>query len=312
MKKALPIAFLSAIFFSSTYIINRLLSVEGGYWRWSASLRHIFMLFILGAYLLVRGRLTAVFHTIKKNFWQWMLWSNVGFGLAFSFMTYGSFHGESWITVGVWQLSIVAGALMTPLFFHTVATPGGTMRVRNKIPRKALYFSLLILCGVAILQLRQAHAVSLEESLKSILPITLSAITYTLGNRKTMELCGDELDAVQRVFGMVVCSLPFWILLPITAVFAGEIPSPMQAGQVAIIAVFSGCLATPLFFYATNLVKSNPKQLAVIESTVVIEIVVTIVGSVLLGIGTWPDALGLLGLAIITIGMLCNSIWGSR
>jgi drug/metabolite transporter (DMT)-like permease len=313
MKKALIYAIISTICFSSTYIINRMVSLGSADWRWNASLRHFIMFVVLGSLLLIRKQLVPTLKLIKKDLFKWILWSTVGFGLFYSLLTYGSFFGESWLAVGVWQVTIMAGALVTPLFFHDEVGADGTVRkVRNKIPRTPLLFSFIILIGVFILQFQQAQAVSLAQSLRCVIPIILSAFSYTLGNRKTMELSGQGLTASQRVFAMTLCSLPFWIILSLTAVADGAYPSLLQTGQVGIIAISSGCIATSLFFQATSMVRKNPKQLAVVESTTAGEIVFTLLFGLAIGVSSWPDAMGFLGLAIIIIGMLANSFYGIK
>ena len=56
MAALISIGLLSGLFFSSTFILNRLMSLEGGHWVWSASLRYAYMiLFLLGWTTLSRG-----------------------------------------------------------------------------------------------------------------------------------------------------------------------------------------------------------------------------------------------------------------
>lgn len=313
MKKALPIALLSTICFSSTYVINRFISIGDNFsWRWNASLRHYIMFVILGIYLILSKQMAHTLQVLKKNPIQWLLWGTVGFGLFYSFLTYGSYHGESWLAVGVWQTTIIVGVLMTPLFFHDENTPNGIQKVRNKIPKTALIFACIIFIGVIILQLQQAHTISLQASLQAIIPITIAAIAYTFGNRKAMVLADGQLTGTQRVFIMVLCSLPFWFLLSGSAVVSGELPTLSLVGQVALVAIFSGCIGTSLYFKATDLVKDDPKKLAVIESTVSMEILVTLLISVAIGVSDWPDAWGFVGLGIIVLGMLANGFFGAR
>ena len=43
MIKLIAIGLLSGMFFSSTFILNRVMSLEGGHWVWSASLRYVYL-----------------------------------------------------------------------------------------------------------------------------------------------------------------------------------------------------------------------------------------------------------------------------
>ncbi len=47
---------LAALFFSSTFVLNRAMSLEGGHWLWTASLRYVWMLLLLCIWLAVAGR----------------------------------------------------------------------------------------------------------------------------------------------------------------------------------------------------------------------------------------------------------------
>ena len=44
---AVAIALLSALFFTTTYVLNRAAAVDGGHWAWTASLRYLFTLPLL-------------------------------------------------------------------------------------------------------------------------------------------------------------------------------------------------------------------------------------------------------------------------
>ncbi|MMZ54472.1 hypothetical protein D1872_162960 [compost metagenome] len=71
-----------------------------------------------------------------------------------------------------------------------------------------------------------------------ILPVILASFAYPLGNRKMMEACAGRLNAYQRVLGMTLASLPFWLLLSLYGVFSAGMPSKEQTVQSALVAVF--------------------------------------------------------------------------
>ncbi len=82
---------------------------------------------------------------------------------------------------------------------------------------------------------------------------------------------------------MTLCSMPFWIVTAVTAFVKSGFPGKSQLIQSAGVALFSGS-STVLFFYATDLVKKNEKQLAVVEATQSGEVVFTLLGgSLVLG-----------------------------
>ena len=55
MARTVLLGALAALFFSSTFILNRAMSLEGGHWVWAASLRYAFMLPILVLWTLATG-----------------------------------------------------------------------------------------------------------------------------------------------------------------------------------------------------------------------------------------------------------------
>lgn len=123
-----------------------------------------------------------------------------------------------------------------------------------------------------------------------------------------MEASGDQLSTIQRTYGMTLCSLPFWFILSVFGLVNAGVPSVNQTVQSLCVAVFSGVIATLLFFKATDLVKSNHKQLAVIESTQSGEVIFTLLGGVWLLGDSRPDGLGIIGLSFIVFGMILNSM----
>ena len=299
MKKALFYGITSSIFFAFTFILNSSMNLNGGNWLWSSSLRYIFMLPILYLILLTQKDVKDVFISIKSNPIPWFFWSIIGFGMFYAPLTFASNYGQSWLVAGCWQITILAGILLTPLF-------------NKNIPIKNLLMALIILIGVFLVQYEHATQLNFKQSLLSIIPIIIAAFSYPLGNRKMMELCNDTLNTFQRIFGMTLCSTPFWIVLSIIAFYQSGLPSPSQTLQSIIVAIFSGIIATFLFFKATELVKENPNKLAIIESTQAGEVIFTVIGELFLLNSSMPSSIGFLGLFIIIIGMFLNSIVSSK
>lgn len=105
-----------------------------------------------------------------------------------------------------------------------------------------------------------------------IIPVILASFAYPLGNRKMMEVCGNRLDAYQRVLGMTLASLPFWFLLSLYGLFTEGLPSKEQTMQSILVAICSGVIATILFFKATDMVKGDMQKLATVEATQSMEV----------------------------------------
>jgi len=141
-----------------------------------------------------------------------------------------------------------------------------------------------------------------------LVPILLAAFAYPLGNRKMMEVCEGRLDAYQRTLGMTIASLPLWLILSITQLATHGMPSSNQVFQSFIVAIFSGVIATVLFFSATDLAKESVQQLATVEATQSGEVVFTLIGECLLIPGTQLSGVGIIGLSLVIIGMILHSL----
>jgi drug/metabolite transporter (DMT)-like permease len=105
---------------------------------------------------------------------------------------------------------------------------------------------------------------------------------------------------------MVLCSMPFWLVTMLVAAINSGLPPVAQLSQSFLVALFSGVIATLLFFKATELVKHNVKQLAVIEATQAGEIIFTLIGGVLLLSDPIPSGLAVIGLVVVILGIFIN------
>jgi hypothetical protein len=89
-------------------------------------------------------------------------------------------------------------------------------------------------------------------------PVLLAACAYPLGNRKTMQLSKGKLDVYQRILGMLIGSLPFWLILSgYEFIIEHSLPGKEQYIQTLIVALTSGVVATSLFFLATDKVRHD-------------------------------------------------------
>lgn len=296
MKKALFLGITGSFFFAFTFILNRSMHLSGGNWIWSASLRFLFSAPIMALIVWKKYGFQNTHKEIRKHWKKWLIWSTVGFGFFYVPLSFAGDHGESWLIAASWQITIVMGVLMTPLF-------------GKKIPLKNLYASGIILIGVFLLQLHNFQSWEIQTTALTLLPILVAAVSYPLGNRKMMQICADNLSTIERVYGMTICSMPFWCILAFLGFIKFGTPSEFQMIQSLSVALFSGVIATLLFFQATDYVKSNQKQLAVIESTQSGEVIFTLLGGILFLGDTTPNLLGFIGILLIIFGMIFNSLF---
>jgi len=247
--------------------------------------------------LLARKELLPLLQTMSKQLGAWLLWSTVGFGLFYGGLTYASSFAPGWLLASTWQITIIAGMCLAPFIGQS----------NEKLSWTTISFSLIILFGVFILQVPQAKSVSTADLLKSILPVLIAAFAYPLGNRKMMQLTQGKLSAIQRLFGMTLASLPFWILLSLYGLAQENLSDQNMLLQTFLVALLSGVAATWLFFKATDMVRTDQKRLAAVEATQSSEVIFALAGEVLILHAALPDGLSLIGISIVILGMLLHS-----
>ena len=301
--RELVIGIIASAFFAVTFVLNRSMDLEGGSWMWSSSLRFFSMLPFLLLLVLIRRNLHTLIIEMRKNPGQWLLWSFVGFVLFYAPITFAASYGPGWLLAGTWQLTIICGALLAPFF---MVKQGNSMK-RSIIPLSTLSVSLLILVGVILIQLPNAKTLSTTEIILGIGPVVIAAFAFPLGNRKMMELCGGRIDTLQRVLGMTLASIPFWLIIALVAFFKTGLPSASQVTQSSIVGLSSGVIATSLLFYATNRVRHHQGQLASVEATQSMQVIFVIIGEMLLLSVSPPKGIALAGIVIIIVGLLLHS-----
>lgn len=284
-----------SFFFAFTFILNRSMNLGGGYWMYSAILRYLFTLPIMFVMLLKGKKYRQVFEDIQMKPVRWLVWSTVGFGFFYLPLTAASLYAESWFTCAMWQVTIVCGICLTPLF-------------GKRIPVKNLLCSCMILAGIMLMQVPHFRNGESAGIGTAFLLILIGAISYPLGNRKVMSFCDQSLNTIQRVFGMTLCSMPFWIVCGIIAWMNAGAPEATQCLQALGVAVFSGVIATVLFFKATDMVRKDSRKLAAVEATQCGEMIFTLLLGIVVLHDAVPSLIGWIGIGIIVLGMVLTSL----
>jgi len=294
---------LSAAFFSSTFVLNRAMSLEGGHWLWSAILRYGFMLCFLISGMVLSGhgkRLKEIFAAYRENWTFWTVSGSTGFGVFYSMLCFSASYAPGWVVATTWQTTILASPLVLLLF-------------GKKVPTKALLFIMLIFTGIVLVNLEHATTASLKELALGALPILVAAFAYPLGNQMVWEAqrggCKRIPDiqnpllhnAFSRITLLTLGSIPFWIILAITIA-----PPPPSSGQwfnTALVALFSGIIATSLFLHARHLA-TNAYEISAIDSTQSSEVLFSLLGEIIFLGGVLPGTFGMLGIALTMTGLI--------
>ena len=233
LMRAILIGILAAFFFSITFILNHAMSSEGGSWLFSASLRFIFMYpFLLMMVIWNRkGRHHIILLHIKQNFFRWLLWSSLGFVFFYVPITCVSNYSPGWLISATWQLTIICGLFTAPFFYIYIQQGQSTIKMRERIPWRSLATSSIMILGVIIVQIPHISNIELHIFLLSVIPLMIAAFCYPLGNRKMMVVVGNDLNTIERIYGMTLVTLPLWLIIFLIGVATQGLPSSNQITQ---------------------------------------------------------------------------------
>ena len=302
MFRIILLGVLAALFFSSTFVLNRAMSLEGGHWVWSASLRYFWMVGLLVLWLCLTGKARLVLDALLLFRQHWLFWviaGSVGFGVFYALITFSSVFAPGWVVAATWQTTILA----TPLVL---------LGFGRRVPLKALALTLIIFAGVVLINVEQASATSVREVLWGALPVLVAAFAYPFGNQLVWEARAGEKSFVPaidhpamddpfcRVLLLTLGSMPLWIGLILFT--APPLPSMGQVAQTGIVAVCSGVIATSLFLVARHTARTTA-ELAAADCTQSMEVVFSLAGEAVLLGHAMPGPLGWAGIGLTMLGL---------
>lgn len=303
MIKLISLGILSGVFFSTTFVLNEAMSIEGGHWVWSASLRYAFMVVFLTIIIVLKGgikQLQNIFKLFFSHLKFWLTAGGIGFGGFYALICFSADFSPGWVIAATWQFTVVASLFVFMLFGRS-------------FPKKIWLFSTLIFIGVTLVNLSHFKHFDVSVILSGGLPVLVAAFCYPFGNQLVWEAQHGNhpklptiesalLDNVfNKVFLMTLGSLPLWVIL-VVAVHPPP-PSFSQVVNTSFVALFSGIFATGIFLYARNLA-SNSNELAGVDATQASEVIFALCGGVAFLHSAPPNRVSVVGLIIILIGLV--------
>ncbi|GGJ95797.1 DMT family transporter [Luteimonas terricola] len=295
---AVGIALCAALFFTFTYVLNRVAADQATHWAWIASLRYLFTLPLMLVLMPFQGGMKPVLRAIAAHPWPWLRSSLIGFGLFYCMLSFAAASGPSWLVAGTFQFTVIAGILCAPFLYSDA---------RRRIPRAGLAVAALIFAGVLLMQFGHASGALDAAGWIALVCLLVAAFAFPLGNRMLLlhlEGTGEALNATQRVFGMTLASQPLWILLAVYAGAMHGLPTASQLLLGAAVALFAGVIAMVLFFQATGMVRNHPLALGAAEAMQGSEVVFAMLLGVLLLGEDWPRGMALGGAALVVLGIV--------
>ena len=183
MLKLILLGLLSGAFFSSTFVINELMSAAGGHWFWSASLRYVFMWLILTAIIVMQhgfGRIRELATIFRQHWGFWCITGSIGFGIFYTGICYAADHAAGWVVAATFMFTVVASLLVLLVF-------------GQRFDKKFIAYALLVFFGVVLVNISEGiHAASVlgadavpmkDMLLYGALPALVAAFSYPIGNQ---------------------------------------------------------------------------------------------------------------------------------
>ena len=183
MVKLILLGLLAGALFSSTFILNELMSSAGGHWFWSASLRYLFMWLILTVIIAIQQgvkRINELLTIFRAHWGFWCVTGGIGFGLFYTGICYAGDHVAGWVVAATFMFTVVTSLLVLLAF-------------GQRFDKKFIIYALLVFIGVVLVNVSEGlDAASVSEAtstsmsemlLYGALPALIAAFSYPIGNQ---------------------------------------------------------------------------------------------------------------------------------
>jgi drug/metabolite transporter (DMT)-like permease len=301
MLRLILLGLLAGLFFSSTFVLNKAMSLAGGHWLWSASFRYFFMILLLLAFVLSSRGIAGLRQLLCHFVRHWLFWclaGSIGFGGFYSLICFSADYAPGWVIASTWQMTIIA-SLIVLVFFG------------RSFPKRTWLFSFIIFSGVVLVNLSSWAAINPRQILLGALPVVLAAFCYPLGNQLVWEagrgnrylpdISGELIDnPLNKILLLSLGSLPFWLILIV--LLRPAPPSAKQLISTALVALFSGVVATGFFLSARNRAK-KASELAAVDATQASEVVFAMIGEILFLRAPLPNTIAIFGIVLVFAGL---------
>ena len=328
MGKMIVWGLIASAFFSTSFVLYQLMSVQGGHWFWSASFRCFFMWLLLSVFILLQNKLNpSKLLALCKLFvshWQfWCVTGGIGLG-TYGLLAFAADYAQGWVIAATYLFTVVASLVVLSFFGQS-------------FQKKVIVYSVIVFIGVVLANVGEGLRHSTSQGtdwhallLFGALPAFIASFCFPLGNQliwqagqpkegtthsnnimsnatskllhKVPQVTSPLLsNPLHKVWLMSLGSLPMWLVLG----FLVQPPAP-SVSQMTIsflVALMAGVLGTTTFLHARSLAK-QPQQLAAVDATQGSEIIFALLGGMLLLHTPMPSGLSFVGIALVIIGLV--------
>ena len=328
MGKMLVWGLIASAFFSTSFVLYQLMSVQGGHWFWSASFRCFFMWLLLSVFILLQNKLNPskllALCKLFASHWQfWCVTGGIGLG-TYGLLAFAADYAQGWVIAATYLFTVVASLVVLSFFGQS-------------FQKKVIVYSVIVFIGVVLANVGEGLRHSTSQGtdwhallLFGALPAFIASFCFPLGNQLIWQAAQPKGDSthntngmsnatskllkkvpqvtspllsnpLHKVWLMSLGSLPMWLVLGIMV--QPPAPSVSQMTISFLVALMAGVLGTTTFLHARSLAK-QPQQLAAVDATQGSEIIFALLGGMLLLHTPMPSGLSFVGIALVIIGLV--------
>ncbi|QHG09616.1 multidrug resistance efflux transporter family protein [Moraxella osloensis] len=328
MGKMIVWGLIASAFFSTSFVLYQLMSVQGGHWFWSASFRCFFMWLLLSVFILLQNKLNPskllALGKLFASHWQfWCVTGGIGLG-TYGLLAFAADYAEGWVIAATYLFTVVASLVVLSFFGQS-------------FQKKVIVYSVIVFIGVVLANVGEGLRHSTSQGtdwhallLFGALPAFIASFCFPLGNqliwqagqpkggtthsnnimsnetrkllKKVPQVTSPLLsNPLHKVWLMSLGSLPMWLVLGFMV--QPTAPSVSQMTISFLVALMAGVLGTTTFLHARSLAK-KPQQLAAVDATQGSEIIFALLGGMLLLHTPMPSGLSFVGIALVIIGLV--------
>lgn len=317
--------------FSTSFVLYELMSVQGGHWFWSASLRCLFMWLLLSVIILIqnKGRLgvpMALCRLFLRHGVFWCITGGIGLG-TYGWLAFGADYAPAWVITSTYLFTVVASLIV--LYFFG-----------QRFSAKIVVYALIVFLGIVLANLGEGlggHSANAADEhlsqtnlwqmlLFGALPAFIAAFCFPIGNQLIWQAStvndknptatsvrerllnllpnvdSDLLkNPLHKVWLLSAGSLPIWLILGLMVQ-----PPAVSVSQITVtflVALLAGVLGTSIFLYARSRANS-PNDVAMVDATQASEIIFALIGGMLLLSTPMPSVVSMVGIVMVIAGLV--------
>ena len=181
MGKMIVWGLIASAFFSTSFVLYQLMSVQGGHWFWSASFRCFFMWLLLSVFILLQNKLNPsklleLFKLFASHWQFWCVTGGIGLG-TYGLLAFAADYAQGWVIAATYLFTVVASLVVLSFFGQS-------------FQKKVIVYSVIVFIGVVLANVGEGLRHSTSQGtdwhallLFGALPAFIASFCFPLGNQ---------------------------------------------------------------------------------------------------------------------------------